>query len=305
MSNSQNRHFVVSTPVNGTPRTQRIGTSAEAGECYLENSGKLVFNAGSVPPAREQIAVSYRTSGRAVGRAVNAASQAALVQAGTPSVATWIGSVTNPPARTSADCRNAAMTMAQASASVSALWSGTYKGTRLSFDTDVWPGDALLLNAPSNGLNTQVVVRTVKLSYRASYPDMVDYVIAFANDWADDLAIKTSTAVPADAWLPAPVAPTVLLNLTGLTITALGGASITVNAGVAPPAGGGFEVRRWDFAFMPGEDPGLVTRGSQATMTFARESANDRFYIRMYDGSQPPNYSEFSTALFINMPLGS
>jgi hypothetical protein len=297
--------WVVSTPVNGTARTQRIGTSSEAGECYLESSGKLVFNAGSVPPAGEQIAVSYRTSGRSVGRAVNAASQAALVQAGTPSVATWIGSITNPPARTSADCRNAAMTMAQASASVSALWSGTYKGTRLSFDTDVWPGDALLLNAPSNGLNTQVVVRTVKLSYRASYPDMVDYVIAFANDWADDLAIKTSTAVPADAWLPAPVAPTVLPNLTGLTITALGGSSITVNAGVAPPAGGGFEVRRWDFAFMPGEDPGLVTRGSQATMTFARESANDRFYIRMYDGSQPPNYSEFSTALFINMPLGS
>jgi hypothetical protein len=25
----------------------------------------------------------------------------------------------------------------------------------------------------------------------------------------------------------------------------------------------------------------------------------------MYDGSTPPNYSEFSTALFINLPLGS
>jgi hypothetical protein len=40
-------------------------------------------------------------------------------------------------------------------------------------------------------------------------------------------------------------------------------------------------------------------------MSFSRESANDRFYIRMFDASTPPNYSEFSTALFINLPLGS
>ena len=60
-----------------------------------------------------------------------------------------------------------------------------------------------------------MVVRTVKVSYSASYPDLVNYAIAFANDWADDLAIKTSATVPADAWLPAPIAPTVLANLTG------------------------------------------------------------------------------------------
>jgi hypothetical protein len=33
--------------------------------------------------------------------------------------------------------------------------------------------------------------------------------------------------------------------------------------------------------------------------------ATDRFYIRMYDASTPPNYSEHSTALFINLPLAS
>ena len=56
---------------------------------------------------------------------------------------------------------------------------------------------------------------------------------------------------------------------------------------------------------MPGEDPGLVMRASQANMTVSRATANDRLYIRMYDGSTPPNYSEFSTALFMNLPLGS
>jgi hypothetical protein len=55
---------------------------------------------------------------------------------------------------------------------------------------------------------------------------------------------------------------------------------------------------------MAGEDPDLVMRGPVPIMSFARENACDRFYIRMYDGSTPPNYSEFSAALFINLPLG-
>jgi len=297
--------WVISMPPNGGPRTRRLGTLAEAAECHLDRTGKVVFYVGFAPQAGEQIAVTYRTVGRAVGRAVNTANQQALSLAGSPAVATWIGSVTSPAARSSADCRNAALVMEQAAASVSALWSGSYKGSSLSFLSDVWPGDALLLNAPSINLDPQVVVRTVKLSYRASYPDLVEYVIDFANDWADDLAIRTSATVPADAWLPAPIAPTVLPNLTGLTVTTLSGSTVAISAGVTPPTGGGFEIRRRDFAFMPGEDPDLVVRANLPNMIFSRESANDRFYIRMYDGATPPNYSEFSTALFINLPLGS
>jgi hypothetical protein len=295
--------WVVSTPPSGGAYARRVGTTAEAAECHLERTGKLVFYTGYAPVAGEQVAVSYRTIGRAVGRAVNTTSQAALAAAGMPVESAWIGSVTNPAARSSADCRNAALVMEQASAGVSALWSGTYKGTRLSFASDVWPGDALLLNAPSTSLNAQVVVRAVKVSYSASYPDLVEYAISFANDWADDLAIKTSAMVPVDAWLPTPIAPTVLANLSGLTVTAVTGTTVTVNAGATPPTGGGFEVRTRDFGFMAGTDPSLVMRSTQATMTFSRISANDRFYIRMYDGATPPNYSEFSTALFINLPL--
>jgi hypothetical protein len=297
--------WVVSTPPGGGPYTRRIGTTAEAAECHVERTGKLAFYLGYTPVAGEQIAVSYRSVGRAVGRAVNTASQAALAAAGLPSVAAWIGSVTAPPARTSTDCQSAAQVMAQAAASTSALWSGTYKGNRGSFSSDVWPGDALLLNAPSTNLNAEVVVRTVRVTYSASLPDLVEYDIAFANDWADDLAIKTGTAVPANAWLPAPVNPTVLANLNRLTVTALNGSTVTVNTGVTPPAGGGFEVRLRDYAFMSGQDPTLALRGAQPNLTLLRVSASDRFYIRMYDGSTPSNYSEFSTALFINLPLSA
>jgi hypothetical protein len=222
-----------------------------------------------------------------------------------PSEAAWIGSVTYPSARSSADCRNAALAIEQASAGVSALWSGTYKASRFSFASDVWPGDALQFNAPSLNLSTQVVVRSVTVSYKASCPDLVEYAITFANDWAEDLAIKTSASVPADTWLPALIAPTYLANLNALTVTSLNGSTVTINANVTPPTGGGFEIRRRDFAFMAGEDPDLVMRSTLPNMTFSRETAADRFYIRMYDGSTPPNYSEFSTALFINLPLGS
>jgi hypothetical protein len=297
--------WVVSTRPNGGPYARKLGTLAEAAECHLGRTGTLAFFSGLVPMAGEQIAVSYRTMGRAIGRAVNTASQQGLAAAGLPSIATWMGSVTNPPARSSADCRNAAATMVAASASVSALWSGAYKAPQSSFSSDVWPGDALQLDVPSLALDSQVVIRAVKLTYASSYPELVSYEISFANDWADDLAITTSRTVPADAWLPAPIAPTVLPNLANVAITAMSGTAVTISTGTAPPSGGGFEIRRRDFGFMAGEDPDLVMRGTQQAMTFARTSGNDRFYIRMYDGSTPPNYSEHSTALFINLPLGS
>src|SRR5579863_3306819 len=151
--------WVTSTPSGGNPRTRRLGSSAEAGECSLDRSGRLVFSSGFVPVAGEQIAISYRTLGRAVGRTVNVASQQALTAAGLPPVAQWIGSVVSPPARSSADCRNAAAAMVSASASNSALWSGSYKCTNSSLASDVWPGDALVLNATSLSLSAQMVVR--------------------------------------------------------------------------------------------------------------------------------------------------
>ena len=297
--------WVVSTPANGSPRTRRIGSVAQAAECRIERAATLIFNTGFVPAVGEQIAVSYRTVGRALGRAVNAASQQELAQSGLPPVVTWIGSVTSPAPRSSQDCRNAALALEQAAASATALWSGTYKTSCYCLDSDVWPGDALHLTEPSIGLDAPLVVRKVALSYHASCPDLVAYQIAFANDWANDLAIQTSASVPADAWLPAPVAPIFLANLNGLTVTAISSSSVTINTGATAPPGGGFEIRRRDFAFMPGEDADLVMRGSQPTMTFTRASACDRFYIRMYDGATPPNYSEFSAALFFNLPLGS
>jgi hypothetical protein len=298
-------NWVTSTPVGGNSYTRRLGSVVDAGECYLDRSGRLTFYGGFVPAAGERIAVSYRTVGRSIGRAVSADSQLLLAKDGSPAVSSWIGTVSSPPTRSSADCRHAAIAMVESASSVDALWKGTYRGVRPNFASDVWPGDALFINAQSANLSSQVVIRSVTITYAASYPDLFVYDISFANDWADDLAIRTSQTVPADAWLPVAIASTVLPDLNALTVVALDGIRVTINTGAAAPPAGGFEVRRRDFAFMAGEDPDLVARSTQQTITFSRESFNDRFYVRMYDGATPPNYSEHSAAVFINLPLGS
>jgi hypothetical protein len=302
--------WVRSTPVGGGAYTRRQGTLAQGAECHLERTGFVSFYTGYAPTLGETVAVSYRTEGRAVGRAINAASQSALASAGLPATAVWIGSVTAPAARSSLDCRNAAEALVTAASSVSAAWSGAYRTTNFGLTGDLWPGDALGITAPSilvNGtsLATQVFIREVTLYYRAAVPDVVQYQIAFGNDWADDLSIKTSRAVPADAWLPAAVLPAYLQNLSGLTVTAISASAVTVATNVTAPAGGGFEVRRRDFAFQPGQDADLVIRSNVSNFDIPRAAEAERFYIRMYDASAPPNYSEFSAALFVNLPLAA
>jgi hypothetical protein len=294
-------------------QTQRVGTVADGSVCHLTRTGALTFYTGNAPVLGAIVAVNYRTSGRAVGRAVNAASQAALEVAGSPGTAVWVGTVTEPKGRSSLDCRNAATALVTAASSVSAAWSGTYRTTNVALkagsggglSVDVWPGDALLLDSASLGLDVQVVVRSVVVEYGASRPDVARYEIAFSNDWANDLSVKTSRTVPVDAWLPAAISPTYLANLDGLAVTAITPAAVSVVTNTTPPAGGGFEVRRRDFAFQTGMDPDLVIRSTVGTFDIPRATEADRFYVRMYDGSTPPNYSEFSVGLFVNLPLAS
>jgi hypothetical protein len=296
-------------------QTRRLGAVADSSECHLTWTGSLSFYAGNAPAMGEIVAVQYRTKGRAVGRAVNAASQAALAALGEPATAVWTGTVTRPEGRSSADCRNAAASLVTAASSVSAAWSGTYATTNVALSGasggDVWPGDALRLTAPSlpvaggssPGLDVQVIVREVTLKYGASDPDVVQYSIGFSNDWANDLSVKASRTVPLDAWLPAVVGSTYLANLAGLTVTGISSTAVSVATGVVAPAGGGFEVRRRDFAFQAGNDPDLVIRSAVGNFDLPRATAADRFYVRMYDGSVPPNYSEFSVGIFVNLPL--
>jgi hypothetical protein len=296
--------WVVSTPPGGGSVVRRIGTTAQGANCRIERNGKLRFYPTCVPQAGEVIAVSYRTRHRAVARVASSSSIASESAAGLPGTAAWIGTAQQPIARNSADCENAANALLAIATSRSAAWKGKYTGWNMEQKEDVWPGDILAINSASAGMNANVVVRTVQIDLMCSQPGLTRYTIHFANDWAEALAIKTSPAVPSDVWLPLqPQAASPLASLDTLNVTSVTSSQINVSANVTPPQGGGFEVRRRDWSFGPGTNSDLVLRSLVANFTIPREAVMEQYYIRMYDGSTPPNYSRFSAAVFVNLPL--
>jgi hypothetical protein len=92
-------------------------------------------------------------------------------------------------------------------------------------------------------------------------------------------------------------------SLTNLAIVSTTTTAIQVDAGIDPPTGGGFEVRRSDanFSAKPGAD--LVLRSPVRAFTIPRATFRETFYIRMYDASTPPVYSRFSAAIITNLPV--
>jgi hypothetical protein len=296
--------WVSSIPPNGSIVTRRIGTTAQGADCTIERTGKLRFYATCVPQTGEQVFVSYRTKRRAVARKANAVNATGQTSAHIPSTARWLGTVTSPKTISSSDCENAATALLNLASSRAAAWKGTYTGWNLETHGDIWPGDVLAVDATSANLTANLVVRRVQIDVLCSLPQLMKYAIHFANDWADALAIKTTSTVPPDTWLPQqPQSGEPLGNLLTLTISSVSATAIQVTIGVTPPSGGGFEVRRRDWSFGPGTDSDLVLRSPVSNFIIPREAAMERYYVRMYDGSTTPNYSRFSSAIFVNVPL--
>ena len=296
--------WVTSLPPGGNMITRRIGTTAQGADCKIERTGKLSFYATSVPQAGEQIFISYRTQNRAVARMANTVGTSPQNSTQIPATSRWLGTVTTPKTMSSTDCENAASALLSLASSRAAAWKGTYTGWNFETSGDIWPGDILAVSTTSAGITANLVVRSVQIDVACSFPQMNKYVITFANDWADALAIKTSTTVPASTWLPQqPQTVEPLANLLTLTASSISSTAIQVSAGVTPPTGGGFEVRRRDWSFGPGIDSDLVLRSPVGNFTIPREGAVEQYYVRMYDDSTPPNYSRFSSAIFVNVPL--
>jgi hypothetical protein len=264
--------WVMGTPPSGTAVVRRLGTAAQGADCVVERTGKLRFYPASTPQAGEVIAIAYRTSHRSVARRASASSIASEAQGGLlPGTSCWMGSVAVPAARSSADCENAAQAILAVATSRAAAWSGRYTAWNAELQGDIWPGDVLAVSSASAGVAANLVVRTVEIALSSTAPSLAQYTISFANDWADELAIRTSSAVPDDAWLPQqPEAAPPLANLNALAVTSMTGSEIQVAAGITPPTGGGFEVRRRDWAFTPGPGPDLVLRSPVANFSIAR-----------------------------------
>jgi len=240
---------------------------------------------------------------RAVARMQDEASVAAEAAGGMPGTARWLGKVVRPKARCSVDCESAAQAVLRLATSRAAAVAGKY--TVVNPAEDVWPGDVLSVTA--NGATLNLVVRRVTIADGHAAPEWMTYRIAFANDWAECLGITLSESIAADAFLPetALTGPGVALaNLPGLTVVSATAAELQVDAGCNAPAGGGFEVRRRDWNFGPSAGSDLVQRSPVRNFSIPRAAQLERYYVRMYDGSNPPVYSRLSSAVFVNLPVG-
>ena len=194
--------WVTSLQTGGSPFTRRLGLATIDADCKLASTGKLDFYPTSVPLNGELVTVTYRVAGMSVARLFNAASVVAQGTAVVPGVSRWIGSVVQPKARSSRDCENAALALLAVSTSADAGLAGTYTAQNVQQGSDVWPGDSLAIESIALGVNTHVIVRSVTMKTAAAVPELVTYSIEFANDWAVDLSVKTSDAVPKTTWLP-------------------------------------------------------------------------------------------------------
>jgi hypothetical protein len=295
--------WVVSTLPSGVKMTRLIGVAGEGVDCKVSATGTVTFFTGRVPVTGEFVTVTYRVQQRAVARLENAASVAAEAAGGVPGTAQWLGKVLKPEARSSLDCESAAVAVLSFATSRASAAAGTYVAVN---PADVWPGDVLAIS--SGGATMSVVVRRVEIVNGMACPEVLTYRMAFANDWAEGLGLTLSETIAANALLPqtALSAPgNVLANLQQLQVVSATGTALQVDAGTAPPVGGGFEVRRRDGDFGPGVDQDLVLRSPVRSFSIPREGQIEHYYVRMYDGSTPPLYSRFSSAVFTDLPVSS
>lgn len=293
--------WIVTTPSGGTSTVRVSGSAGEGVDCMVSTTGRITFFTGRIPLANETIAVSYRGRQRAVARLGNSDGGA------------WQGKVTHPAPRTTADCEGAALAALSFAAARAATLAGTY--TIVNPADDIVPGDVLAIASDTGGASgtsaspdtLRLIVRSVAIEDGHARPEVHVYRIGFANDWATSLNMRPGGALDADALVPATASPTpapVLANLPALTVVSVTAAQLQIDAGLAPPAGGGFEVRRRDWAFGPGTDADLVLRSPVRGFSIPRSAQVERYFVRMYDGSSTPVYSRLSSAVFTNLPVG-
>ncbi len=296
--------WIVSTPSSGPPFTRRIGLANQGADCNVLRNGFLHFYKLATPQPGETLAVMYRVAAPSVARMANS-TIGQVGGTGAPTASQFVGHVVRPSARSAVDCENACQALLNFSANPAAAWKGEYKYYNIQDQQDIWPGDALNFKSPAIGLNENVIVRTVKIESTSSAPEVLNYTVQFANDWAETIAMKLTDAIPPEVILPLTPelsAGNYLQNLNALQVISITSTVINVNANATPPANGGFEVRSRDYTFGVTVQEDLVLRSPVANFTITRSADEEQFFIRMYDGSKPPIYSRISSAIFTNVP---
>ena len=290
-------------------RTRLTGSQIDGAECSISRTPALQFYAAYAPAPNEQIVVKYRSQGRAIARVVDPASIAALQRAGDDGTRGTVVTAKLPPPRTSTDCVNAADAL---------LDDKTMNGWAGEYDTwsdflpsgaqDVLPGDAVQLNVPSRGAQFLAVVRDVLIDITDLANDRGKYKITFANEAAESVSFQFQAnsqklLLPDTPILTKDVVVNLPASLVASVITQVSSTTTTMDAGQGLPAGYGVEVRRSDSGWGPYNDQNLVGRFTTQAFTVPRLAKSQSYFLRLFDASNPPLYSQYSALLHIDYPF--
>lgn len=293
---------------NQTYRTRLSGALADGAECTFISGPALDFFPQYVPAVNELIEVHYRGAGRATARVTDPETIAAAARPGDDGIRGAVRRLKAPSARTTTDCENAALALLDEGKEKT--WKGEYR-TWSDFlpggAQDIYPGDALAINVPSRDAVFMAIVREVEVTVADLLQDHCLHRIAFSDSSADDFCFAFEAAgkmssTNLTALAVSQVGQTFLPSLTAAVIIAVTSTTVTIDAGTSPRQGGGFEVRWSDFGWGMDNDRNLAARTTARTFTVPRLSRTEDYFLRQYDGSNPPRYSRYTAALHVAYP---
>jgi len=284
----------------GSTRTRLVGALSEGAECRVDDSGEVQFYPQYVPASKEAIRVTYRGLGRAVARAVDANSVASCARDTDDGVRASVKRVVVPAPRSYAECEKAALALLEDT--TGPHWSGEYTAQNDQFAQDVFPGDAVRVQAPKRKAEFDAVVREVEITVVDLRDGRTRYHLRFANDAAEPLAFMFDERGETGYFEVASAAE-FIADLPNAEVTAITSISVGIDAGAEPVAAGGIEVRRSDYGWGQTTDRNLVGRFATRSFNVARLSRVQTYYLRQFDSAVPPRYSQHSTVLHIDYPL--
>ena len=288
--------------------TVLTGSLLDGAACQVTTAPALEFYPEYVPATNELIEVSYRGEGHAIARVINSASIAAHQRGGDNGVRGSVREIGLPVPRTSADCEIAALALLD---DAGQGWSGEYQAWSRFLPggaADVFPGDGLAVSVPSRMATFAAVIREVDMEIADIAGENSRYTLRFvdAGDPSLDFAFVTALMKQTQVLTPMDVSAVgsfYLADLTDAEVTNVTSTTVTIDVGFTPVAGGGIEVRYSDEGWGVGYNGNLVGRFTNESFTLTRYARAQTYFLRSYDGSGPPKYSRYSTALHVDYPL--
>ena len=164
------------------------------------------------------------------------------------------------------------------------------------------------MNVPSRSATFTAIVREVEVEIADIAGENSRYTLRFvdAGDPSLDFAFAAASMKQTQVLAPidvTEVASHYLADLIDAEVTNMTSTTVTIDAGVTLPAGGGIEVRHSDTGWGVGYNGNLIGRFASSSFTLTRYARSQTYFLRGYDSSVSPKYSRYSAALHVDYPL--